>query len=84
MPGPATVNPKGATMPKRPDPDSTPRFLRPAEAAAILQVSPKTVSRWAADGKLPYRRTLGGQRRYPEAEIQELADSLRFTPGSSQ
>lgn len=64
-------------------PDSrhnSPGFLRPAEAAAILQVSPKTVSRWAADGKLPHVRTLGGQRRYPAAEIRELAASLRFDP----
>jgi excisionase family DNA binding protein len=50
-------------------------FLRSAQAA-ILQVSPKTVSRWARQGLLPYQRTLGGHRRYPEAAIEKLAASL--------
>jgi excisionase family DNA binding protein len=50
-------------------------FLRSAQAA-ILQVSPKTISRWARQGLLPYQRTLGGHRRYPEAAIEKLAASL--------
>src|SRR5215207_7314418 len=54
-----------------------PRYLRAAEVAAILQVSPKTVSRWATEGKLPFLRTLGGHRRYPAAEIRQLADELQ-------
>jgi DNA-binding transcriptional MerR regulator len=41
-----------------------------------LQVSPKTVARWAQQGLLPYQRTLGGHRRYPEPAIRELAASL--------
>jgi excisionase family DNA binding protein len=52
-------------------------FLRSAEVAAILQVSPKTVARWAKEGRLPCQRTLGGHRRYPEPAIRELAASLR-------
>jgi excisionase family DNA binding protein len=51
-------------------------FLRSAEVAAILQVSPKTVARWAQEGRLPYQRTLGGHRRYPAAAVRELAASL--------
>jgi excisionase family DNA binding protein len=51
-------------------------FLRSAEVAAILQVSPKTVARWAKQGRLPYQRTLGGHRRYPEPVIRELLASL--------
>jgi excisionase family DNA binding protein len=51
-------------------------FLRSAEVAAIFQVSPKTVARWAQLGLLPYQRTLGGHRRYPTAAIEELAASL--------
>ena len=39
---------------------STATYLRSAEVAAILQVSPKTIARWAQDGRLPYQRTLGG------------------------
>jgi excisionase family DNA binding protein len=59
----------------RPAP-STASFLRSAQVAAILQVSPKTVARWAQRGRLPYQRTLGGHRRYPEPAIRELAASL--------
>jgi excisionase family DNA binding protein len=59
----------------RPAP-STATFLHPAEVAAILQVSPKTISRWAQQGLLPHQRTLGGHRRYPEPVIRELAASL--------
>ena len=57
-----------------------PRYLRAAEVAAILQVSPKTVSRWATEGKLPFLRTLGGHRRYPASEIRQLAEELRIQP----
>jgi excisionase family DNA binding protein len=53
-----------------------PHYLRTAEVAALLQVSPKTVARWAKEGKLPFLRTLGGHRRYPEGEIRALADEL--------
>jgi excisionase family DNA binding protein len=51
-------------------------YLRSAEAAAILQVSPKTVARWAQQGQLPFQRTLGGHRRYPEPAIRALLASL--------
>ena len=54
-----------------------PSYLRAAEVADILHVSPKTVSRWAKEGKLPFLKTLGGHRRYPEAEIRQLAEGLR-------
>ena len=50
------------------------------EVAGLLYVSPKTVSRWAKEGKLPFMKTLGGHRRYPEAEIRELAEELRQEP----
>ena len=55
-------------------------YLRVGEAAEILQVSPKTVCRWAMDGKLPFQRTLGGHRRYPEQAIRDLAASLQGQP----
>jgi excisionase family DNA binding protein len=58
----------------------TPSYLRAAEVADILHVSPKTVSRWAKEGKLPFMKTLGGHRRYPEAKIRELVDQLREEP----
>jgi excisionase family DNA binding protein len=59
----------------RPMPDVE-AFLLTSQVADLLHVSPKTVARWAKDGRLPFRRTLGGHRRYPEAAIRELAASL--------
>jgi predicted site-specific integrase-resolvase len=44
--------------------------------AALLHVLPKTVSRWAKEGKPPSRKTLVGHRRYPEHTIRELVDGL--------
>jgi excisionase family DNA binding protein len=51
-------------------------YLHTSAVAAILQVSPKTIARWAQQGRLPFQRTLGGHRRYPEPAIRELAASL--------
>ena len=51
-------------------------YVRTAEAAAILHVSPKTITRWAKEGKLPHSRTLGGHRRYPANVIRKLAEEL--------
>lgn len=53
-----------------------PKYLKTAEVAEILHVSPKTVTRWAKDGKLPHSRTLGGHRRFPGDAIKKLADEL--------
>jgi excisionase family DNA binding protein len=52
-------------------PDSE-RLLTPAEVGAMFRVDPKTVTRWAKAGKLTTVRTLGGHRRYLEAEVQAL------------
>jgi excisionase family DNA binding protein len=57
-----------------------PRYLHTAEVADILHVSPKTVSRWAKEGKLPFLKTLGGHRRYPAAEIRHLVSMERPAP----
>jgi excisionase family DNA binding protein len=53
-----------------------PTYLRTAQVAELFQVSPKTVSRWAEEGMLPYFRTLGGHRRYPDREIRALLETL--------
>lgn len=55
-------------------------YLLSHEAAAILQVSPKTVTRWAKEGRLPFTRTLGGHRRYPEDAIRKIAEGMRHDP----
>jgi excisionase family DNA binding protein len=58
------------------------RYLHTAQVADLLQVSPKTVARWAKEGRLPFVRTLGGHRRYLEADILELRTSLVVEPPS--
>jgi excisionase family DNA binding protein len=55
-------------------------WLRAAEAAALLHVSPKTVARWAKDGRLAHRRTLGGHRRYDPQQIEALVRALTYRP----
>lgn len=52
------------------------RYLRTSEVASRLQVSPKTVSRWAKEGRLPYLATLGGHRRFPASAIETLVGNL--------
>ena len=47
-------------------------LLTPAEVAQLFRVDPKTVYRWAKAGKLTSIRTLGGHRRYREAEVRAL------------
>lgn len=39
-------------------------YLSPGQAARILGVSPKTVARWANNGRIPCVVTLGGHRRF--------------------
>ncbi|HEV7148425.1 MAG TPA: BldC family transcriptional regulator [Pedococcus sp.] len=48
------------------------KLLTPAEVASLFRVDPKTVTRWAKAGKLNSIRTLGGHRRYREAEVRAL------------
>ena len=47
-------------------------LLTPAEVATMFRVDPKTVTRWAKAGKLTAVRTLGGHRRYSEAQVRSL------------
>jgi len=55
-------------------------LLTPAEVATMFRVDPKTVTRWAKAGKLRSIRTLGGHRRYHEAEVTELLNGTTTTP----
>ncbi|WP_449514800.1 BldC family transcriptional regulator [Cellulomonas sp.] len=48
------------------------QLLTPGEVAVMFRVDPKTVTRWAQAGKLSAVRTLGGHRRFHEAEVREL------------
>jgi excisionase family DNA binding protein len=49
-----------------------PELRAPGEVAAIFRVDPKTVTRWAKQGRLDSVRTPGGQRRFYAAEVIRL------------
>lgn len=48
------------------------RLLTPGEVAVLFRVDPKTVTRWAASGRIGSIRTPGGHRRFRESEVQAL------------
>jgi len=55
-------------------------WLRTSEAATRLHVQPRTVTRWAREGRLEHRRTLGGHRRYDPELIDQLVQALTHRP----
>jgi excisionase family DNA binding protein len=61
-------------------PESSHRWLTGSQAARRLQVSAKTVARWANQGRLAHRRTLGGHRRYDPELIEQLVAALTHRP----
>lgn len=58
--------PARASHATKPDPND---LLTPAEVAAIFRVDPKTVTRWAASGRLTSIRTPGGHRRFRRSVV---------------
>ena len=54
--------------------------LRIGQAAELLGVSADTVRRWADDGRLPTRRTTGGQRLVDGAALAELTVEQASAP----
>jgi excisionase family DNA binding protein len=44
------------------------RLLTPGEVAVMFRVDPKTVTRWAAAGRIGSIRTPGVHRRFRESE----------------
>jgi len=51
--------------------------LRIGQAAELLGVTVETVRRWERDGRLALRRTAGGQRLVPIAEVSRLLAERR-------
>ncbi len=47
-------------------------LLTPADVAVIFRVDPKTVTRWAAAGRITSIRTPGGHRRFRKSEVDRL------------
>ena len=62
----------------RPEP-----FILPKQAARLFGVSPRTVTRWAVLGRLPCVTTLGGHRRYREADVRRLLQERGAGPDSA-
>lgn len=52
------------------------RFMTPAEVAAVFRVDPKTVTRWAAAGKITAIKTPGGRRRFKEGHVRKFLQEL--------
>jgi excisionase family DNA binding protein len=72
---------------RRRDPRRTPRpappeevLLTPGQAAALLNVTTRTLGRWCREGQLvPAIRTIGGHRRFREADVERFLEcQLRF------
>ena len=61
------------------------KYLTPGQAAEELQVSPKTVSRWALQGLLPCSVTLGGHHRFRSEDVEEARRRMTDmeAPGAS-
>jgi excisionase family DNA binding protein len=75
-------SPEASAKPGR-RPEAEP-LLTPAEVAALFRVDPKTVTRWAKSGWLTSIRTLGGHRRYREAEVRALLAGSDTSIGQGQ
>jgi excisionase family DNA binding protein len=62
---------------------SSEKLLTPGEVAALFRVDPKTVTRWAASGRISSIRTPGGHRRFREAEVLQLLDGRNAARNAS-
>ena len=53
-----------------------PTLLTTSEVSRLLGVSPNTVTRWAREGRLPCRLTLGGHHRFDRQVIEGIRETL--------
>lgn len=44
-------------------------LMTPGEVARLFRVDPKTVTRWAASGRIPSIRTPGGHARFRKSDV---------------
>ncbi len=58
-------------------------YLGAGEAARILEVSPKTVSRWADKGLIPCVTTLGGHRRFLRSTVEQTWREMYGRPSKA-
>jgi excisionase family DNA binding protein len=62
-------------MAKEPIPGEM-EYLTPGQVARLLHVSPKTVTRWAQEGRIPCLVTLGGHRRFRRADVDRAVGQM--------
>lgn len=60
--------------------DLSGRLLRTGEVARLFQVSERTIVEWARRGRIRSRRTPGGHRLYPAAEVRRLLEETGTAP----
>ena len=72
MVGPSDISPGAPSMCEVKTMTTDRQLLTPGEVAQLFRVDPKTVTRWASDGKLTCIRTLGGHRRFRAEEVYAL------------
>lgn len=49
-------------------------LMTPAEVADLFRVHPKTVGRWADEGRIRIAKTPGGHRRFYASDIRAMLD----------
>jgi excisionase family DNA binding protein len=60
------------------------RYLSTDEVARLLNVSPRSVSRWADAGRIQHRFTLGGHRRFHPDTVSFLRGSVDNSDRTAQ
>lgn len=65
-------------------PEAGEEYLRVADVAAAFHVSPRTIARWADEGRLPHVVTLGGHRRFPKKAIEALIAQSHAAPPDAE
>jgi excisionase family DNA binding protein len=79
--GRAGETPKGDGIVRPSDPAPLPQddYITPGEAARCLHVSPKTINRWANEGRIPCIVTLGGHRRFRRDDVAAALQQMGGT-----
>jgi excisionase family DNA binding protein len=55
-------------------------IMTPAEVARLFRVDPKTVTRWAKQGRFGSFRTPGGHRRFRRTEVMAALEGNAHEP----
>ena len=51
-------------------------YLTPGQVSRMLHVSPKTVNRWADQGRIGCIVTLGGHRRFARDDVELVVEAM--------